>query len=111
MMEDVARILFMAIFCTTRADMGKAEIPAAPIIGLDFFFAEQIQHLGKNDSADGIEHKTRKADDHDEQRVKADKGICAHAEGNGDAQQQGDQVGKRGLCCFGKIAQYAAFPE
>src|SRR5574344_1723525 len=37
-----------AIFCTTRADIGNAEIPAAPIIGLIFFLRKRLMNFANN---------------------------------------------------------------
>ena len=41
----------------TRADIGNAEMPVAPIIGLTFFFEEQVDELGKQDAADRVKNE------------------------------------------------------
>ena len=37
-----------AILATTRLDMGKAEMPQAPIMGLTFFFRNRFMNLANN---------------------------------------------------------------
>ena len=92
---------FRPILCTTRADIGKAEMPAAPTMGLIFFLQEQVEQLGKQHAADGVEHEGHQAQPQDQQRLAACRKYSACiSDGDGQAQQQRDQVGQhllRGL--------------
>ena len=101
----------MPIFSTIRADMGNAEIPAAPTMGLILVLAEDIENLSEHHAGDGIEDKGHQAQGHNHDGLHGDELVGAHGEGNGDAQQQRDQVGQVVLCRFGQAVEHAALPD
>ena len=99
------------ILLMTRADMGKAEMPAAPIIGFDLLLGEQVVQLGDQNAAHRVEDEGDQAKAKDHQRLHVQEGGGLHPGGDGQAQKQRDQVGQHLLGGLGQAVQHAALTD
>ena len=90
----------------TRADIGKAEIPAAPTIGLTFLsfgrkrlriFAvmtpEEVEDLRRDDAARGVEDEGDEAHADDGERAEVDELVAGHSGGDREAEEYRHDVG------------------
>lgn len=62
----------IAIFWMTREDIGNAEIPDPPIMGLSSF-SEKIHEFRQKHAADRVHDKGKEADGQDHQRINGDQ--------------------------------------
>ena len=79
--------------------------------GVDFGAAEDIENLSEHHAGDGIEDKGHQAQGHNHDGLHGDELVGAHGEGNGDAQQQRDEVGQVVLGRFGQAVEHAALTD
>lgn len=84
----------MAIFWMTLEDMGNAEIPAAPIMGLIFSFEKRFKNFASRTPPMESKTKAEKSNEHDQKSIACYKYICLHTEGNGDSKEQSDEIGQ-----------------
>ena len=75
--------------------------------GVDLFLQEQIHQLCDHDTAEGIEDKCHQAQTDDDQGVQLQELRSLHLGGNGDAQENGNEVCQGVLCSFGQIRSKA----
>lgn len=101
---------FRPILWMTREDIGKAEMPAAPIMGLIFlpFGRNQVQELGHQNTARRVEDEGHEAEAHDEQRLRLQELHRVHVERDGDAEEDRDKVRQHLLRRLGQRVQHAA---
>ncbi|MPN59971.1 hypothetical protein SDC9_207694 [bioreactor metagenome] len=67
---------------------------------VDLLFQKEVHQLGKEHPADGVKHKGKEAETHDEKCIKAQKLLRLHFCGDGDAQEQRDKICQHILCGF-----------
>ena len=80
-------------------------------VELVVFLEEEIDELGKEYTADCIEDEADKTKAEDEKCFPLEEAFSLHLESNGNAEEDRDNIGKRTLCGFGKVAQNTAFTE
>ncbi len=79
--------------------------------GIDLLLAEQVQQLGKQHAANAVEHKGEQPQAHNHQSLHRDEAVSPHGERNGQAQQEGDEVGQVVLGGFREPVEHAALPN
>ena len=107
----IGRVFLDAHFFNDARGHGEGGNTRRTDHGIDFFLAEQIHELCAHHAARRIEHESEQAQPHDHQRFPLHELFRLHLEGNGDAEQQGDDVGEGILRRFGQGFERAAFPD
>ena len=78
-----------------RADMGKADMPAAPTMGLTFSLVNILNSLANKNAACSVENEGNRTQAQDYQGLRLQKSAdSAHGGADGDAQKQGHEVGQ-----------------
>ena len=72
---------------------------------------EEVEQLGEQDAARGIEHEGEQAQSQNQEGVGADEFVGRHLAGDGHAQQDGDQVGQGVLGGLAQGVQHAALTQ
>ena len=88
-----------------RGDTGRADH------GVDLLPGEEVEELGKEHAADGIEHEADEAEGEDGHRLEGDERLRLHAERHGDAQQERDEVGQLVLRAVAEGTEHAALAD
>ncbi len=88
------------ILWITRADIGKAEMPAAPIIGFIFFFEKRLISFAKSTPPTVSKNERHETECDNQESFFLNEFICLHLCCYGDAEQERDEICKNLLRCF-----------
>ena len=99
-------------FCTTRAAIGTAETPAAPMQGLIFFPSEeQVEDLGKDDPAGRAEGEGHRAQYQNLERVRGQEILGGHGGSHREPEEDGHDVDERATGRLPQPFRHAAFTQ
>ena len=87
---------------TRRADHG---------VDLLVLGQKNVEDLGKNHTARGIEDEGEQAQTDDEQGLEAQEELGLHLGGDGETEEEGDQIGQHLLGGLGEAVQHAALAD
>ena len=79
--------------------------------GVDLGLGKQVHELGNHDAAEGIEDEGHQAQADDDDGVQLQEVGALHLGGDGDAQENGNQVGQGILGGIGDGVHHAALPD
>ncbi len=109
--QEVLRILLEPHLVHDAAGHGESGDARRADHGVDLLLEEEVEELGEQHAARGIHHKGDQAKAQDEQRVKGEELGGLHAQRDGDAKENGHEVGQHLLRGIGQGVEHAALAD
>ncbi len=90
---------------------GKCRYACCTNHGIDFVFGEEVDKLCKKHATGSVENESKKTETQNEKCLSGEEKLCLHLEGNCYAKENGDEVCKNLLSCFGKRIEHTTLTD
>ena len=109
--QEVGAVLLKPKLMNYPGGHGEGRDSCGTDHGVDLLLGEEVDQLGEEYAAGGIKDKCNESQAQDQQGFRIQEGIGLHLLGNGEAEEECDQICQNRLRRVGQGIQNATFPD